>query len=70
MNSLASALAIAISHIENRSNVHQDDDVSALEAIIAELQDAGIQEHTALITALRAIGQDEMVTDLGLTERQ
>ncbi len=67
MNTLAPALAIAISFISLRGegNSH-DDDLRALEAIVAELQDISTEERKALKNALSTLGHAELWHDLGL----
>lgn len=67
MTNLASALAIAISYIELRTEENTaDDDVRALEDISAHLQDIGETELNALADAFMALGNPEFIESLGL----
>lgn len=67
MRQLAVALAIAVSYLDTRSDDStEDDDVSALEAVSAELFGASTEEKRAMIAALAGIDRVDLVNSLGL----
>ena len=71
MDGLATALALAILHIESRTSAHLiDNDVNALETILAEVHDATRSEQQALKQALLALGKGDMIEAFGLVSEQ
>lgn len=67
MQHLATALAIALSYINNRSDDQTaDGDIAALESVASELQAATDEERKALISAFAILGNTEEIDGLGL----
>ncbi|MDH7786350.1 hypothetical protein QBD01_002371 [Ochrobactrum sp. 19YEA23] len=56
MQHIATALAIAVSYIEDRE-CDVDADVKALEAIAVEIQQGSLDERRAVVEALGAVGR-------------
>ncbi|MEL4374078.1 hypothetical protein [Brucella cytisi] len=66
MQHLATALAIAICHIEDQVS-DADADMKALEAIAAEIQQGPIDERRAVEEALNTLGRPELIDGLGIS---
>ncbi|MEL4069961.1 hypothetical protein WKW50_07415 [Ochrobactrum sp. GPK 3] len=65
MQHIATALAIAVSYIEDRE-CDVDADLKALEAIAVEIQQGSLDERRAVVEALGAVGRPELVDGLGI----
>lgn len=71
MDALAKALVLAVGYIDQRSNLHaEDDDVFALEEIASALADASTAERDAFISAATSLGLPELAGQLGLDSPQ
>ena len=67
MNYLATGLALAVVHIEKRSDAcSEDDDVRALEEIVGHLSDAPTADMEDLRIAFSALGLSGMIDGIGL----
>ncbi len=66
METIARALVLACKHIDDRHHAGNDDDVAALEAIAAELNDASDAEKNCLIEAARMLGVQAWPEEMGI----
>ncbi|MCA7979694.1 hypothetical protein LGM57_25530 [Burkholderia cepacia] len=69
MDGIAKALVLAVRHIDQRSNLHtEDDDVNALEEIASALAVAvaSTTEQDAFARMATSLGFPELVEQLGL----
>jgi hypothetical protein len=66
MQHLATALAIAVCHIEDLAS-DDDADMKALEAIAAEVQQGSLDERRAVVEALNAVGRPDLVDGMGIS---
>ncbi|RRY11385.1 hypothetical protein OHI65_07095 [Brucella sp. MAB-22] len=66
MQHLATALAIAVCHIEDLAS-DADADVKALEAIAVEIQQGSLDDRRAVVEALNAVGRPELVDGMGIS---
>lgn len=66
METIARALIFACKHIDDRHNFENDNDVAALEAIAAELNDASNAEKNCLIEAAKKLGVEAWPEEMGI----
>ncbi|MBM6447971.1 MULTISPECIES: hypothetical protein [Pseudomonas] len=66
MEAIARALVLACKHIDDRHHFENDDDVAALEAIAAELNDASDAERTCLVEAAKKLGMEAWPEEMGI----
>ncbi len=66
MQNLATALAIAVCHIEDLAS-DADADMKALEAIAAEVHQGSLDERQAVAEAFNALGRPELIDGLGIS---
>ncbi|KVV22535.1 hypothetical protein WK78_23780 [Burkholderia cepacia] len=67
MDGITKALVLAVRYIDQRSNLHaEDDDVNALEEIAAALAVASTTEQDAFSRMATSLGFPELVEQLGL----
>lgn len=66
MQNLATALAIAVCHLEDLAS-DVDADLKALEAIAEEIQQGSLDERQAVAEAFNALGRPELIDGLGIS---
>ncbi|WP_174933480.1 hypothetical protein [Burkholderia lata] len=71
MDALAKALVLAVCYIDQRSNLHtEDDDVNALEEIASALAVASTVERNAFSRIATSLGFPDLVEQFGLDSPQ
>jgi len=71
MDALAKALVLAVWYIDQRSNLHtEDDDVNALEEIASALAGASTGERNAFARVATSLGFPDLVEQFGLDSPQ
>lgn len=71
MDALAKALVLAVGYIDQRSNLHtEDDDVNALEEIASALAVASTAERNTLARVATSLGLPDLVGQFGLDSPQ
>ncbi|MCF5668814.1 hypothetical protein [Pseudomonas marginalis] len=66
MEAIARALVLACKHIDGRHPFENDNDVAALEAIAAELNDASDAERNCLVETAKKLGVDSWAEEMGI----
>ena len=66
MNKLAEALIFAIHHIDSKSGIDEDSDVSVLEDISRTLQNASDEEKSSFKIVAQRLGYINLPEEMGL----
>jgi hypothetical protein len=66
METIARALILACKHSDDLHHTENDDDVAALEAIAAELNDASDAEKSCLIEVAKKLGVEAWPGEIGI----